>query len=565
MEFLLRISGCYCLLLIHSALWGQIACPVASEPGSLQVNQLEVNVINGMPFLQPVLEDTLGGLRLHGPEYPESGVPLASAAGAWLGGRSENGQLLLQGSTYGFEALPGPASAAVDCQALAQHFNRYWSVFAYEVENFRLDWSDGQLDQAIPINLYRWPGLGNPHSSWANGFELPADAPALAPFNDVNDDGIYDPEAGDYPAIKGDVCTWWVSHTDVTNPQWPRPRVQIGALLYSFDTDGDYLDRTLFVETTYHYLGEEPMADAFLSLWVDGDLGCLANDRVACIPDRTLAFYYQTEPDEAACPPLPLTHPVTFTGQAPTLLVDVLERPAIAPGTTLPFHAFMVMGFQTGIPFTSSSAPQNPDQFYRYQQGIWPDGVPLTLGGYDPLGDPYPYAYDYAELLEDTTGGWSMPWIDQTSSDKQSLHSFGPFSLQPGQSFRIAYALSVGPPLDDILDPAPVIEQADALQSFYDNYADEATATREPNQLQQPRIQIYPNPASPAHAIRLQSDQVQIRQVELHSAAGRLVGRYPCAGFHCQLPAEDLPAGVYLIRIRLADRSWQTHRLVLQK
>ncbi|MCB9266234.1 MAG: hypothetical protein H6558_14485 [Lewinellaceae bacterium] len=81
------------------------------------------------------------------------------------------------------------------------NFNWIWQVSREEILAHQADFAaDGRIDSIIPA-VYSWPGRANPHSLEYNGFEISEDYEILAPFEDWNGDGIYNPDKGDYPKL----------------------------------------------------------------------------------------------------------------------------------------------------------------------------------------------------------------------------------------------------------------------------------------------------------------------------------------------------------------------------
>ena len=74
-----------------------------------------------------------------------------------------------------------------------------WEVYGYEIEQHIKDFEDdGIINNAIP-NIYGYPGHQNFFFEYYNGFSLPNTSHGLAPFFDNDNDGNYNPTAGDYP------------------------------------------------------------------------------------------------------------------------------------------------------------------------------------------------------------------------------------------------------------------------------------------------------------------------------------------------------------------------------
>src|SRR5690606_30980396 len=116
-------------------------------------------------------------------------VSSSFAGSIWLGGLDAGGQLKIAAMTYrqsGFDFWPGPldtVNASSDA-ATCQKYDQIYQVSRNEVDLF-------VAGGPVTSNISNWPGNGD--VSLKHGRRL-------APFVDVNLDGIYDPAGGDYPA-----------------------------------------------------------------------------------------------------------------------------------------------------------------------------------------------------------------------------------------------------------------------------------------------------------------------------------------------------------------------------
>ena len=125
----------------------------------------------------------------------------------------------------------GPINVSSGRRDTAAVFRRVFQVTRAQIDAHRADWADGRLDTPIPA-VMNWPGTGNP------GYGFRPGTGALAPFADVDGDGVYDPSAGDYPAVTGDRAAWWVMNdldihrrSGSTNPLG----IEVQGLLEGFD------------------------------------------------------------------------------------------------------------------------------------------------------------------------------------------------------------------------------------------------------------------------------------------------------------------------------------------
>ena len=122
--------------------------------------------------------------------------PIYSAA-LWVGGLDENNNdLHIAAQTYrqaGSDYLPGPidlVSGKYDSSANG-FYNKIWKIDRKTIEIFKLNYN--KPSYTIPLEILDWPAHGR--GNFARN---------LAPFEDIDNNGIYEPTKGDYPKIKGD-------------------------------------------------------------------------------------------------------------------------------------------------------------------------------------------------------------------------------------------------------------------------------------------------------------------------------------------------------------------------
>lgn len=115
----------------------------------------------------------------------------------WMGGLDENGVEHIAAQTYlqqgEVEFVTGPISNSFD----AKTYERVWSVTSELIEAHINNYQEDGYE--APDEIASWPAHGNAE----NG--EPAN---LAPFVDIDEDGKYSPEKGDYPRISGDFACY---------------------------------------------------------------------------------------------------------------------------------------------------------------------------------------------------------------------------------------------------------------------------------------------------------------------------------------------------------------------
>ena len=173
----------------------------AVAQGEISFDLLDVNNIkatinaNGQLF---------GSLQNNLPDNERNGFEIKNTeskhavriAGLWMGGK-EGSKYHINAPTFGVwgrDVYQGPImkqefySVADDAK-----WNRVWKVSKESIKN-HID-NFASTDYIMPEEIANWPASGDIQKG---------QSPNLAPFVDVNSNGIYDPQQGDYPSIKGD-------------------------------------------------------------------------------------------------------------------------------------------------------------------------------------------------------------------------------------------------------------------------------------------------------------------------------------------------------------------------
>ena len=200
-------------------------------------------------------------------------------------------QMFGQGKDY----YPGPVSNPAVYSASHVEYNYVWKVTKAEIDEFILWYDCGQTpgctqnsSYVIPDVIINWPGTGE---NW-NG-----QSQYIAPFIDVNQNGIYNPLDGDYPCIKGDMALFTVFNDDgVHTETGGEPlKMEIRALHYGYNSSDSALANTVFSEYTVINYAATTYSDFYIGIWEDMDIGCSEDDYVGCDVERNLAYTFNAD------------------------------------------------------------------------------------------------------------------------------------------------------------------------------------------------------------------------------------------------------------------------------
>ncbi len=289
----------------------------------------------------------------------------------WIGGLDVNNQLKLAALRYrqvGQDYWTGPltidGTAAIDEETCAE-WDKFFQIKRAEVDQF-IQWfnSDNKAEDfpgySIPQSILDYPA----HGDIGKGQSY-----YMAPFKDVDGDGSYDPNMGDYPyyditnelcplnyvgdpnyvptptmeselyedyfggilvdqVLKGDETLWWVFndkgniHTETNGAAIG---MEIRAQAFAFTTNDEINNMTFY---SYEIINRSTyeLTNTYFSPWVDTDLGYAWDDFVGCDVQRGLGYCYNGLPvDEGG--------PEAYGDQPPAVGVDFFQGPYMDPDT----------------------------------------------------------------------------------------------------------------------------------------------------------------------------------------------------------------------------------------
>lgn len=399
--------------------------------------------------------------------------------GLWLGAKRADGQIVASAETYGRSYgeqsyFQGPGSAEAVTPEFCQGWDRVWMVRRHDIEAHLSDYADnGQVDEPIAA-IFEWPGRGNPHFEARLGFRLPDGDAGLAPFVDTDGDGVYDPMAGDYPAVESmavlpEVISWSLfndfrgNDINFLNPY--ALGVDVHRTVWAMRCEGgNPLNRTVFVSYKVVNRSGQPLDSLVLGTWHDFDLGCYTDDYIGSAPAQNAFFAYNREPqDQNPCP----QGIAPFVDEAPVQAVAVLNKPLSAFTYYVPDWVATEIGL---------IAPRNTAEYFESLNGRFADGTPLTASGngYQSSGAPTTFAF-HGDPNDPEQ--WSL--MSEELEDNFDLNVLGSVhlgQLEPGQSatVELAYLFVQEPGLDHLENVTAMYGQLDWLHAGYENGFGEA-------------------------------------------------------------------------------------------
>ena len=394
-------------------------CSPPSSSQELEINNVRALVHNGGDMFW----DLLGTPRYEVPKG--SGINALFAAGLWLGGLDSNDSLHLAAIRYrynGNDFYPGPLnnSGTVDSNT-CDLFNR---VFAVTQDEIILH----LVGDSTATSILEWPAKGNPNISLPNQ--------DLAPFIDVNGDGLYNPDHGDYPKIKGVRSVWWVFN-DAGNIHSETGGEAIGVevqvMAYSYSTN-DVLDNTTLFDYKVINKGEN-LHEFYLGQFVDPDLGNASDDFIGCDTVQGIGIAYNGDSyDEDNSGAL------GYGSNPPVMGVSAINKP-ILNNVSYSLSHFMYYNNNS----TVMGTPNSPMQYYGYMKSLWKDNTHLKLGGSGFNANNTGTNANFIFPGEpNDPNSWNECTANNTPYDRRFVMSYGPmnFNLFDTITYTMAYVYS---------------------------------------------------------------------------------------------------------------------------
>lgn len=473
------------------------ACAAATKQIDMDVNNVRARLLNGGDCWW----DLNRGSYIVPKVEPGSGKKEVSAifAGAvWVGGYDPANNLHMMGQSFRSstenDCWPGPLTNKGEtdmdvCLKWDQFFVVNGNNIRTQQKNFRAvrGIRDLNIDE-IPEDVLYYPARGNKYFSQKYNFELPD--PELYPqglglFYEYpeSEDGLYQPEKGEFPIIDIRGCTepvfpdqmfFWIYNDNGgihTNSNGEPIRMEVQVQAFAFNTSDEINDMTF---QRYKLINRAPqdLIDCYFAMWVDPDLGCYQDDYIGCDRDRSLMYIYNIDASDGNNGCNCDRGVNTYCTEIPILGIDYFRGPLDTAGNEIGMSSFMYYNNPSGggnHP-AATTDPQTAIEYYRYLTGRWRDGTALTNGGtgYNP-GSMDSTRYAFTGEPNDLAG-WSMCSVQAPEGDRRTLQATGPMLLKPGAINELIIGAVFVP---DQNYPCPDLDEffaADKLsQDLFDN------------------------------------------------------------------------------------------------
>jgi len=362
---------------------------------TLFINNWQVRInANNASFVDPV---TFGSSLSRIPA--DSGYNVLFVGNFWMGGLDTADNLHVSADRYyanGGCFTPGPYADTYDSAFYAK-YNRVWKINKSDIEYHINHWNDPGY--TMPEAIATWPG---------NGDTTNGELPVLAPFVDVNNNGIYDPQNGDYPKILGDQAIYYIINDKNCQDTLLNPMgVEIHVMYYAVQESG-VLNNTFFVHYDIINLSDNIYHDVYFGLNTDADLGNYNDDYVGCDSTQNLYFFYNGDDYDDN----------NYGYFPPALGILFLNN------TFYSFMSYINGGGPQGDPTTGQG-------YYNYLRAYWNDGTHLTFGGDGHSGTAE------CNFMYPVNSGWSEISAGNSPGDRRGIGSVYLGDLTHEQCFTV--------------------------------------------------------------------------------------------------------------------------------
>ena len=356
--------------------------------------------------------------------YPKGTLKTAVfAAGPWIGAKV-NGAIRVALGEYSQEFVPGPMANGT-FQPDQPAFHNFSFSRSHPLSGSDLD---AYLAQGGPTD--------------ATGQALLfGDATIWSVFNDAN------------PSIH-------VNEGGSTAPLG----LEVQQTVFAFNRSGP-LGNTIFVKWRILDKGGNRLDSTYVSVWSDPDLGGATDDLVGCDTTLALGYCYNATNSDAL-----------YGSTPPAVGFTLLRGPVVAraPGV----HD--TLGMTSFVRYVNGTDPGSPFETYAYMLGRNRSGSPMHV-----LDDPLLPATVYA-VSGLSPGGASTAtnWLDSNPGDRRMMITSGPFTMLPGDSQEILFAIEIGQGSNRIASIAALQAQTRALLAMLTPPIRSADVTLEPRAIQ---------------------------------------------------------------------------------
>ncbi len=449
----------------------------------------------------------------------------------WYGGLDVNGQLKISAQKYDplSDQFKGPLTTDGSAEVGP---SGAWSNALFPVTKVEIDFhiANYMTQGYVPVsNIANWPA----HGDVASNFDF-----YLAPFVDVDNDGMYNPLMGDYPCIRGDQAVYVImndkggTHASGGDPLG----IEMHYMFYEFVGISE-IENTTFVTGKVINRGIQTINEFKVSVFMDGDIGYSGDDYFGSDSHRNLMYFYNGDNMDENTPGS-LGYGVAPPASGVMSLSKDFESIGTSSGTLL--TAFSYWNIMNGI----SNATGLP----------WTNPVTSAATSFMFESDP-----SNAMQLDSEVAQANAP------GDRRGVASLDFGTLAPNDEVKFDYAIIYyRDTISSFENASKLASIADIVQAFFDtSFVDDCLLNVIGlDELSEIDFSIFPNPSNGEFTISLETS-FSNAEVKIYDVFGRSVlDRTELKSNYATIELNQ-PSGVYLLHL-IVDGQKLIKRMILE-
>ncbi|MFW6019920.1 MAG: T9SS type A sorting domain-containing protein [Bacteroidales bacterium] len=512
----------------------------------------------------------------------------------WIAGQDSTNQLYLSAERYrdnGKDYTTGPLTTDGTMSTTSQTINAYdsvWVVYRSMIDQHKAWAADtsGMPNYTIPGEIKNWPAHGDTTKNQSF---------YLAPFEDVNSNGVYDPKNGDYPIIRGDQAIFFIfNDAGVPNTESGGTPlgIEIHGMAYAFDCPkSEAFDHTIFMNYKIYNRSPRDYHNTYLSLFTDFDLGYAYDDFIGSDVQRGSIYAYNGKPIDgnggvSHYGQNPPAQSMTLLG-GPRMDADGVDNPDgqcdysingmnfgnnVADDERLGLTGFVYFNnVSTGNP-PAITDPETALDYYQYMNYMWKDSTHFRYGGngYDSTaygpecrfmfpGNSDTCNWGTDGVQPNGPANWTEVSENNTTFDRRGVAISGPFTLESGEMEELDFAFVYGRDTT-AADSTGHLASIEAMQANIDSVRKYfmmnqspcggliITSSGKPAKKTAMDLSVYPNPAN--QHLNVELEKPDTYQYRVYDLFGRIVKHKTIKHeSKFQINIEGLPSGVYVLHV----------------
>ena len=413
-----------------------------------------------------------------GYEVPKgSGLKTIFSGSYWVGAEDPQGNFHISGNRYNV----GGNQCSFHSGPIANP--SYYGTITYDNKYQNSVWKVSQDDIDFHQQHYQNTGYVTPNSilKWpGNGDVSMGVAPQLAPYADINQNGIYEPTLGEYPDIRGDEAVYIIMNDESYFPDGNQLRIELHAMFYQFNT-GNYINNTTFMNVQVFNRSQVNYLHYYQGIYLDFDIGNYADDHVGCSPEKQLLFGYNgddfDEPDGGA---------YGYGNNPPCQGIVSLSHPLE--------NAIVFDQGQDGGIYTDTL-------FWLLMHSQWGDSSQWI----NPITN-LPTNFTFPDNPNDPTG-WSEEAFNNIPADRRGMITIYESAFRPGTKICSDYAFIYdrsGSRLQNVQNVWNIAGSLLALYQSSDQFPCQSSSTNALLEQTQEKadLEVFPNPSNGEFTVR---------------------------------------------------------------